>query len=70
MIKVHETDDGSFVAADEGGWIPGIFDTHSAARLAALKLNDHDIVENLAPIYEHRPVTLAEVAAVIEGLNS
>ena len=69
MIKVHETDDGSFVVADGGGWVPGVFDSDGAARLAAMKLSDQDIVERLGHIYEKRPVSMAEVALAITAVE-
>jgi hypothetical protein len=70
MIKVYKCDDGTFAVAGESGWIPGVYDTDGAARLAALKLSDYEIVKRLGPIYQHRPVTLADVSAVIEATNS
>lgn len=69
MIKVHQADDGSFVVAEEGGWIPGVFDSDGAARLAAVSLSDQDIIERLSHIYETRTVTLAEVGAAIEAAD-
>ena len=68
-IKVHQCDDGSFVVAEESGWIPGVFATDGAARLAALKMADHDIVERLSHIYEKRPVSMAEVSLAITAIE-
>ena len=69
-IETHKLDSGSFVVSENGTWIPGAFDSDSAARLAALTLSDAEIIERLGPIYhvdgEDRPVTFVDVQAAIQ----
>ena len=30
-VRAYQTDDGSWVVADDGGWIPGTYDSEAAA---------------------------------------
>ena len=67
MIRTYPTESGGYVMSEGGTWVPGVFDSPEAAKLAAETLTDAQIVEKLGPIYEfdklNRPATIDDVKA-------
>lgn len=68
--KIHRCDDGTYVAADDGGWLPGVFADEAAANAAlALAKTDYEALAGLGsdeargrgPGY--RLITVAELDA-------
>lgn len=40
-VRIYESSDGVFVFAGNGGWMPGAYESVSAAALAALRLPEN-----------------------------
>lgn len=48
MRKVYRLDDGTYVAADDGGWLPGVFADEAAANAAlVLAKTDYEALARL-----------------------
>lgn len=57
--------DGGFVAADEGGWLPGVYETEDAAKLAFTH-GGYDLMFELGEAISHingenRPIAISDV---------
>jgi len=70
--KVYHIDD-HYVVSVNSVWVPGIYATEEAARLAVNNLSDQDIVAFLEHIYaydgEDRPVTVADIETTIAAVK-
>lgn len=65
---IYETDDGNFVISDEGGWLPGSYDTIETARYA-LEMDSDLLVDLRDRINQTRPpenrvITLDDLRSV------
>ena len=68
---------GSYSVADEGGWLPGVFDSRESA-IAGFKLtlkpNGHDLLAKISKRVnrienEDRPITLADLSGTSADLR-
>ncbi|MFE9099880.1 hypothetical protein [Actinomadura geliboluensis] len=63
----YETDTGRYVIADDGGWVPGSYDSEEAARLA-VSLSDEQLVvlRDAINVRAGRGITVADLSAVLD----
>jgi hypothetical protein len=67
-LLIHEVD-GSFVISDQGGWLPGSFDSHESA-IAGFKFlesNQWNLTDRLRDINDckkgNRAITIGDITA-------